>query len=340
MNEMTETGGDTLITAEWLKKNTSIGGWLAFFMVVLLLSGLRSLANAGAALNVAESYGSGILALTDVVFALVLVVVGAWAFASFLRRSPAAVFWAKFYLILVIGSNVLTLAFAGNELSYKEFGQAIGGTFWSSVWLVFLFVSKKVEEVIPKRYRRVGLWNWLMAALFVLIPLAWIVCGMVDMLVGYHGNVEIRQSDLAEGELTDGHVVFSRLDDWSFNFETNMGFVVCNVTNVDGFAFTLVSTLDSDDSKANFEASIDSAREEEFEKMSHKVFSDESTTVNGHTCYYRVVEYETENSQWFYWHYALVFDAKTGKVVILNGYLPHHDDKVMWNVINSLRFHQ
>ena len=80
------TIGDPPITAEWLRSNTRIRGWLALFMLGLLLSGLRSLAQAVVTVNAADCYGSVILSTIDVVPALVLLVVGIWTFAAFHRR--------------------------------------------------------------------------------------------------------------------------------------------------------------------------------------------------------------------------------------------------------------
>ena len=41
-----EAAADTPVTAEWLRCNTRIRGWLSLFMLALLFSGLRSLAQA------------------------------------------------------------------------------------------------------------------------------------------------------------------------------------------------------------------------------------------------------------------------------------------------------
>ena len=67
---MIEANADTPVTAEWLRSNTRIRGWLALFMLALVVSALRSLAQAGATMSAADCYGSGILATTDVVSAV------------------------------------------------------------------------------------------------------------------------------------------------------------------------------------------------------------------------------------------------------------------------------
>lgn len=89
MDDLHEANADTPVTAELLRSNTRIRGWLALFMLALVVSALRSLAQAGATLSAADCYGSGILATTDVVLALVLLVVAIWTFAAFHRRRPS-----------------------------------------------------------------------------------------------------------------------------------------------------------------------------------------------------------------------------------------------------------
>ena len=115
MNNADEIKVNEPITADWLKKNTRIGGWLAFFMFVLVTSGLRSLDAAVKAINVTDYYGSNILAKTDVVVGYVMLAIAIWAMSSFFRRSPAAVFWAKFYLILCVLTNIVGLVLSQGE---------------------------------------------------------------------------------------------------------------------------------------------------------------------------------------------------------------------------------
>ena len=215
MDDLHEANADTPVTAEWLRSNTRIRGWLALFMLALVVSALRSLAQAGATMSAADCYGSGILATTDVVSALVLLVVAIWTFAAFHRRRPSAVFWARFFLVYCLLCGVLSLSLAQDEMSAREFGQAIGAVFWSTIWLVYFRVSKQVAEVIPRRYRHAGLGTWAAAAILVFAPLGWVAAGIAQVVLGYHGNVEIRQSDLPEGELTEGHVVFRAPEGWA-----------------------------------------------------------------------------------------------------------------------------
>lgn len=336
MDDLHEANADTPVTAEWLRSNTRIRGWLAFFMLALIVSALRSLAQAGATMSAADCYGSGILATTDVVSALVLLVVAIWTFAAFHRRRPSAVFWARFFLVYCLLCGVLSLSLAQDEMSAREFGQAIGSVFWSTIWLVYFRVSKQVAEVIPRRYRHAGLGTWAAAAILVFAPLGWMVAGIAQVVFGYHGNVEIRQADLPEGDLTEGHVVFRPPKGWSSSVGPVDEVIVCVMMNGEDSSIELLSILDSDDTKENFESVAESFADEDFDTLKRQTVLDELTMVNGNKCYYRVVNYESA----FYWHFAILFDSDTGKAVVLNGYFPTPDAKEMKGVLESTRFHR
>ncbi len=331
-----EAAADTPVTAEWLRCNTRIRGWLSLFMLALLFSGLRSLAQAVVTMTVADCYGSVILSTIDVVSALVLLVVAIWTFVALHRRWPSAVFWARFFLVYCLLCGVLSLSLGEDEMSAREYGQAIGSVFWSIVWLVYFRASKQVAEVIPRQYRHAGLGTWAAAALFVLLPIGWGVAGIAQVVLGYHGNVEIRQSELPEGELTEGHVVFRAPEGWSSEVGSLGEAVVCIMMDGENSSIELLSVLDSDDTKENFESAVESFADEDFDKMKRQTVLDELTMVNGNKCYYRVVNYESA----FYWHFAILFDSGTGKAVVLSGYFPNPDTKEMKGVLESTRFHR
>lgn len=78
MDDLHEANADTPVTAEWLRSNTRIRGWLALFMLGLLLSPLWSLDETVVMVDPAECYGSIILATTGIVTVLGLLVVAIW----------------------------------------------------------------------------------------------------------------------------------------------------------------------------------------------------------------------------------------------------------------------
>lgn len=331
---MIEANPDMPVTAEWLRSNTRIRGWLAFFMFGLLLSALWGLGEVFVTVDTSDCYGSIILSTVDVVTVLVLLVVAILTFVAFHRRWPSAVFWARFFLIYCLLCGVLSLSLAQDEMSAREFGQAIGAVFWSAIWLVYFRVSKQVSRVIPRQYRHAGLGTWAAVALIVLLPFVWVVVGSFQVVLGYNGNVEIRQSELPEGELTEGHVVFRAPEGWSSDVGSLGEAVVCIMMDGKDSSIELFSILDSNDTKENFEATVELFADEDFDKLKRQTVLDELTMVNGNKCYYCVVNYESA----FYRHFAVLFDSDTGKAVVLSGYFPTPDAKEMKGVLESTRF--
>lgn len=329
------------LTAEWLKANTRIHGWLSFFIFVLVCSSLKNVGDFFSTYKVSDYGGSNLLGMAGISLVVELVMVAVWSIISFCRRSPSAVFWAKYYIVLVLLTNVLAL-WCGVENQGLEtsvaIGMAMGSVFWSIIWLLYLSLSQQVQVVIPKRYRHVGIRTWLCAGLVILIPLIFGVVGMLDVAINYHGHVEISQSELASGELTDGHIVFKHLDGWTFGMEKLEGINVCSFTNSQELVLTLVSGIDSDDSKDNFVRLMSSWANAEFEKFERRIARDDVDALNGHTCYRRIVRYDRDGADPIFWHFACMFDNESGKVVIVNGYFFDIDVPDIERLLQTIRF--
>lgn len=342
MNTTTIDGEEDPLTAAWLRANTRIRGWLAFFIFALAAGGLVSLIYPFATYKASDYAGSSLLGMTDLALGVVLAVVAGWSIVSLYRRSPAAIFWAKFYTVLVLLSNGLGLWFGGVEMSDGDaFGgtrMAVKGVVWSIVWFLYLTFSQQVQEIIPKRYRRAGVRTWLYAGLLLLVPLAFVIVGAVDVAVNYHSNVEISQSELSNGELTDGHVVFDRLEGWSFGMTRETGVNVCSFTNGQEHVLSLFSALDSDASKDNFLQTAAVCAVADFEALAHQTVRDDTDTVNGHVYYYRVVRYDRDDETSIFWHLACLFDGETSKAVVVNGYFLSKDVPEVMQLLKSVRF--
>ena len=188
MSEDTKQDAEAPVTADWLKGNTRIGGWLAFFLFALLVGGLRTLCLVYRALNFASCYGSNILAMTEVVAGVAGMATVILIIVSFRRRSPSAVFWAKYYVILCLLTSIIVILapvdrsrsidFTLHQVSAKD--QAFFSSISSIIWIIYLHVSSRVEEVIPKQYRHSGFWTWAAAVLLALLPIVWMGMGVVD----------------------------------------------------------------------------------------------------------------------------------------------------------------
>lgn len=324
------------ITAEWLKANTRIHGWFAFFIFALALGGLFSLVYPIVTYKASDYMGSTLLGMTDIITGVMLAVVALWTIVSLCRRSQSAIFWAKFYTILVLVTNGLALWLGGaNSMEIK---MGLRSIVWAIVWFLYLTCSQQVQEVIPKRYRHAGARTWVCAGLLLLLPLGFLAVGVVDVVFGYHKNVEILQSELSDGELTDGHVVFGKLDGWSFGMARDEDVNVCSFTKDQELVMTLLSTLDADDSRDNFIQIAAASALADFEKLAHRIVRDDADTVNGHVCHYRIVQYDRADFTPVFWHFACMFDNESGKVVVVSGYFLDKDIPEVMKLLKSVRF--
>ena len=162
--------------------------------------------------------------------------------------------------------------------------------------------------------------------------------GIVDVVFGYQDNVEIVQSELPDGELTDGHVVFGKLDGWSFGLTREDDVNVCSFANDQELGLTLVSVLDADDSKDNFVQTVAAAAAADLEELAHRIVRDDTDKVNGHVRHYRIVQYDREGLAPLFWHFACMFDQESGKAVIVSGYFPDKDAPEIAKLLKSVRF--
>lgn len=367
--EGTTTGEQTQpLTAEWLKANTEIGGWLAFFVFCLVITGLVGVFCPLVTYNAADYCGSVLLGMTSCL-------VWWWqSFVAFLvvvllcRRSSAAIFWAKYLMILgllygglglwlgedvgrMIGDELRRMTskglfglgryLLGSDIRVEEVNwqsrAIIRGVVFSIIGLLYLTFSKRVQAVIPKSYRQVGVRTWICAILLPLLILVFQCVGIANVDRCYHKYVEIQQSELSAGELTDGHVVFSQLEGWSSGVERDNGVNVCSLTNNQGFVMTLYSALYADDSSDGFNQIVaDSSPNVDLKK--HQVVRDDRNEDSGVVHYYRVVRYDFEDGSSMFWHIASLFDEKTGKVVVVRGGLLDKDVPDFERLLKTVRF--
>ena len=99
--------GNPIYTSEWLKQYTSLSGWLGFFLFAVGLGGILSAFMNFAAIKSEDYFGNTFLVLTDVIPGVSLLGIAIYTIYAFRQRKSNAVFWGKFYIILVL--NLLLL---------------------------------------------------------------------------------------------------------------------------------------------------------------------------------------------------------------------------------------
>lgn len=154
---------EPVITAEYLKENTAIHGWLLFFLFIIAIGGLWS-----AFVSVAQYVryhlylDTTLLGLT-MTFGCMLGALSFYTVAAFFMRKPNAVFLAKTYLCIVFFFNLLS--FLGDSSDFS----IIYSLAWTMIWFAFLFTSNQVREVIPPEYRKTTSKDKITVAAFLII---------------------------------------------------------------------------------------------------------------------------------------------------------------------------
>lgn len=160
---------------EYLKIYTDIRGWLCFFLVVMVLGGVRDAVyipshNFPGIYD--EEYKNGIFSLLAMITISVewFVMIGYIVYA-FAQRNANAVFWARVCLLFYLFFVVIAVLVSG--------GKWLGSVVLPVILLLFLSRSKNVKEVIPKDYRKVTKLDWTFVIIIVVLPILFIVLDII-----------------------------------------------------------------------------------------------------------------------------------------------------------------
>lgn len=338
--------GEPKYTSEWLKSNTEIHGWLSFFFFAIILGGIISAIYPIATYNAADYGYNGWLGAVDVLTGLSMLGIAVYTVYTFTHRKPNAVFYGRFYVILVFVTNIISLIGGVDENGLQNTTQVVRGIVWGIVWFLYLLFSDQVQEVIPKSFRKVSGIDWGVLIALVGIPFACFFIGLSQL----NGIVEDRENDeteilsvaLQDNERTDGKVIFSIPSGFSCESqesETGVGqtITVFNLENESIGNISLCSDYDSDTSTSNFD---DYWRNWEDSDASGKPRTDVDRgikTINGNTCRYRIVKYNFNGVQ-VYWRYYILFSSETSKCCVVSCYDRNEDTSYVSEILNSVRF--
>ena len=173
------------ITSEWLKANTKISGWLVFFLVVVMGIGGLKRGLSLIAVNMSDCDNIFCFAAIDIFMGVVSILMSLYVIYSFLNRFPEAVFWARANIILIIALalwNLVMGLIVDGLLTEREMIGAVSGLLGGGLWLLYLALSRQVQEVIPKSFRKVSKADWIILAAIILIPVVLSVIGMVQLV--------------------------------------------------------------------------------------------------------------------------------------------------------------
>ena len=164
-------------------KAPEIKGFFAFFVywaipISLILTLISFISN----FNSADYAGSFFLKAFDVVFILFYVYFCVYTIYAFAKRKPDAVFFAKYLLIILFLSNLLSLLGGTTGDGYFDsVPRMFTSMLWSIIFFVFLCCSEDVRDRIPKETRKVKGLNKVLFILSIVLPIVLMVLGIGEI---------------------------------------------------------------------------------------------------------------------------------------------------------------
>lgn len=337
----TNKGEGFVYTSEWLKANTSIHGWLSVFLFSIIIGGLI---NAISIVNykAEDSYYDGFDMAFAIIICLSMFCIAAYTVYAFINRTPNAIFYGRFYVIMELMTNMMSIGDADDNETI------IYVVVWSIVcclWLLYLFFSNQVQEVIPKPFRRVSGLDRTVLGFILTVPFICIFIGIV-LLDGVFDDEGTRDTTsmnigLLENEKTDGKVIFSIPEGFDCQFEEletedNEPFILYTLENESGVNCTLFSDHDTDTSISNFEDHWNNWIDSDTEKITYYDVDRGIKTYNGNMCRYKIVKYNYDGVM-VYWRYYVMFNTKTGNCCIVSFYDRNDEISYVEEILNSIR---
>lgn len=331
---------DNVVTAEYLKENSEIGGWLAFFLFSICLGGTISAVLSFAEINSPEYQNSTLLVITDISLGVMLCGLAFYTLYSFVQRKPDAVYLGKLYVVTTFLSNLLALFNGDYDASgFGSLPQIIRGLVWGVIWYSFLCVSSRVEEVIPKEYRKKRAKDYIITGSIYLIPIILFVAGVVELQTGQQEqeSLFLQEVQLGDNEYTDGKMIFKLPEGFTANRQEldEPKLTVFNLENDNVGNVTICSDYDTDMSQKRFNVYCKGWEDENAKQYTSKVVCNEKRSINSHKYWYRVTSYETDAT--VYWRFILLFDYTSGKVAVISAYDVGYDNYIQ-ELLESIRF--
>lgn len=336
----TTTEDEFVYTSEYLKENTTIRGWLSFFLFSVIVGGVISVGYPLLTFNLSEYDNNIILALADPLLGLILFLLACYTFYAFIKRMPNAVFLARMYIIAVFVYNLLSLLLGEHEqVGRWSQMQLVRSLIWSCIWLIFLSQSSNVEEVIPEEYRRVRRLDYFIAATLIIYPLLIFFVAFFSSLITSRQNQEsipIQSFVLAEDEYTDGRFAFTRPAGFTCKDTLIDGHKVFNMECESIGGITLCSDYESNRSEQNVKTYWRNWEDNDLKKYTFTIECSETKYVNRNAYYYIVKKYNV-NERELFWRFIMMFDPDSKKVCVVSCYDGGFDDYVE-ELLSSIRF--
>lgn len=334
------------ITSEWLKANTEVHGWLSFFFFAIIVGGIFSAIYPIATFNAEDYAGNFCLGAVDIITGLILLGVSIYTVYAFTTRKANAVFWGKFYVILVFLTNIFSLIGGETEgTGMQSTTQVIRSVVWGIIWFLYLTFSEQVQEIIPKSYRKNSPLDWGFLIGIILLPVFLFVVGysQITSMVQNRENQEaqLKNVELTYNERTDGKVIFTVPDGFeckSENINTEgQNLTVFSIENDAIGNCTMCSDYDNNKSMANFNSYWENWKDADIKLYDMDDVDSGTRHINDRDCLYKITKHNV-NGVYVYWRFYLLFDDETGKVFLASFYDSDASTDYVDELLESVKF--
>lgn len=347
-NELpTDEYGNQIYTSEWLKENTSVSGWLGFFLFALGIGGSLTLIMSVFSIKPEDYANNFFLICTDVVPGLCMFAISVYTIYAFVSRKPNAVFYGRFYVILVLVTNILSLMIGEfDDFGLNTMKRAMQGIVWAIIWFIYLAVSNQVEEVIPKPFRKATKRDWWIVALVFFIPVFCYLIGYTQLSYVVNSReqseAQLMSTEISEHERSDGRIIFTipysfTCSEEYVDAENGVSIKVYQIENENIGNCTLCSDYDDDATLSNFNGYRTNWKDPETNIYSEKAIDSGTKEIKDNTCIYKIVSYDYNGVE-VYWRFYMLFNRPTGKVAVMSAYDRNADTSYMDDLIESIHF--
>lgn len=321
-----------------IPSDEKIHGWLKFFLIVFV--GIGSIFSLIYNFATFESGDNFWISISDVVFAVVYLVVGIFTIVAFHKRDTDAVFLAKTFVILCFASNLLGLLTMDGEMTNtKVITNMIRSIFWCCIWFVFLCNSAQVKRLIPIEHRTTKTRDWIIISAVILLPL---ICIGLSISTEKKTQAEIEAAallniTLATNQFSDGRIVLTIPEgvDCEESIAENTKYFTISDPET-GTEATVVSDYDNDITKRNFNQYWHSWKSDEIKNLEYDIIEDDKKSIGDFIVFYKLIRINAENT--IDWEFALVFDQNSGKVCLVSSYSNPDSNSLIGYIINNLKF--
>ena len=324
-------------------------GWLSLFLLQIGIGGVLSPIIGFSTMSL-SNYDIGIGdwhsilgAVSDGVLLIGFAVIAFYTISSFDNYRSNSIGLARAYLIIVIITNLISLIGGNYESSgSNSLSRITISIIWQIIWLIYLSQSKLVEELFPKKERKIFKRDKIILFSIITPVIIWtisiFVFSFAQNFTNQSENQEnvINQIKLSSNEYTDGRIVFEKPTGLVVEKMVDKNETFYKLTEGENVSMTIYSTFDKTDTKEYFDECMSSWADKAFEDFEFDIKEEQNYFQNKNSIYLKTLQYNSEPI--IQWTFVILFNKESSKCCVLSCY-SINETEFLSDLINSIRFY-